>query len=72
MTEEKQREMESRVQHSQKLDYVYIRVDDTGCGMQDDVIHRVFELFFTAKFTGRGFGMLLFTALQRGVTNLLM
>jgi PAS domain S-box-containing protein len=37
--------------------YVYLKVSDTGCGMSDDVQRRLFEPFYTTKFSGRGLGM---------------
>ena len=37
--------------------YVCLEVTDNGCGMDDDTRQRVFEPFYTTKFTGRGLGM---------------
>jgi signal transduction histidine kinase len=37
--------------------YVRLSVQDTGCGMSEDVQTRVFEPFFTTKFLGRGMGL---------------
>jgi PAS domain S-box-containing protein len=37
--------------------YVCLGVSDNGCGMDDDVRKRIFEPFYTTKFTGRGLGM---------------
>ena len=37
--------------------YAYLEVSDDGCGMDEDVKHRIFEPFYTTKFTGRGLGM---------------
>lgn len=37
--------------------YVYIDVTDSGCGMNEEMQQRIFEPFYTTKFTGRGLGM---------------
>ncbi len=34
-----------------------ITVEDDGCGMTDDVIHHLFEPFFTRRHTGQGTGL---------------
>lgn len=37
--------------------YACVEVTDTGCGIEDERIERIFEPFFTSKFTGRGLGL---------------
>ena len=38
-------------------DYVYISVSDTGCGISQEVIDKIFEPFYTTKPIGKGTGM---------------
>jgi len=37
--------------------YACLEVTDNGCGMDDEAKSRIFEPFYTTKFTGRGLGM---------------
>jgi PAS domain S-box-containing protein len=37
--------------------YVRLEVIDTGCGMSDQVKSRIFDPFYTTKFSGRGLGL---------------
>jgi CheY-like chemotaxis protein len=39
------------------LTFVRLTVQDDGCGMSDEVRARIFDPFYTTKFTGRGLGM---------------
>lgn len=45
--------------------YVRLLVTDTGCGMSADTANRMFEPFFSTKFTGRGLGL----AALRGIVT---
>lgn len=40
-----------------EADYVLIEVEDTGTGMPDDVIEKIFEPFFSTKEQGKGTGL---------------
>jgi two-component system, NtrC family, sensor kinase len=49
-------------------DWAWVQVDDTGCGMSEDVRRRIFEPFFTTKEVGKGTGLglsLAFSIVQR-------
>ena len=37
--------------------YVCVEISDTGCGMPPEVLSRIFDPFFSTKFTGRGLGL---------------
>ncbi len=44
------------LEHSPK-GYVVIEVSDTGCGMNETTLQRIFDPYYSTKFTGRGLGM---------------
>ena len=46
--------------------YVFIGVSDNGCGMDRDTAGKIFDPFFSTKFTGRGLGMAAVMGIVRG------
>ena len=38
-------------------EYVFVKVTDSGCGMDETTLKKVFDPFYTTKSTGRGLGM---------------
>lgn len=46
--------------------YVVLKVSDTGSGMDSATLNRIFEPFFSTKFTGRGLGMAAVLGILRG------
>lgn len=38
-------------------DYIYVSIEDTGSGMDQDILDRIFEPFFSTKSVGKGTGL---------------
>src|SRR5439155_11718688 len=47
-------------------EYVFIEVRDNGCGMSAETTGRIFDPFFSTKFTGRGLGLAAVAGIVRG------
>jgi PAS domain S-box-containing protein len=52
--------------HLQEGDYVYLEVADTGHGIEAAELSRIFDPFFSTKFTGRGLGLAAVLGIVRG------
>ena len=51
--------------HSQDTDYACMEVADAGCGISAQDIDKLFEPFFSSKFTGRGLGLAVVLGVMR-------
>ena len=38
-------------------DYVFLEISDNGSGMSAETLAKIFDPFFSTKFTGRGLGL---------------
>jgi CheY-like chemotaxis protein/nitrogen-specific signal transduction histidine kinase len=51
--------------------YAFVEVSDTGGGIDAETLPRIFEPYFSTKFTGRGLGLAAVTGIVRGHNGLL-
>ncbi len=47
-------------------EFVFLRISDSGAGMDESTLGRIFEPFFSTKFTGRGLGLAAVQGIVRG------
>ncbi|OGW61371.1 MAG: hypothetical protein A2Y48_01310 [Nitrospirae bacterium RIFCSPLOW2_12_42_9] len=51
--------IESRMEEREGIHYASVYIHDTGCGIPDEVMKRIFDPFYTTKIHGLGLGLTL-------------
>jgi PAS domain S-box-containing protein len=46
--------------------YTFVEISDTGCGMSKEEVKKIFDPFYSTKFTGRGLGLAAVLGIVRG------